>query len=88
MQEPARLYDLIDRRKELHPEHPVFKFKKNGEWKKQSKEVMTADKTVISRYQKVMDKYNAELDDTQNVKRFALVADIWSESTKFLIPIQ
>ena len=33
MQEPTRLFDLLQWRKELHPERPVFKFKENGEWK-------------------------------------------------------
>ena len=32
MQEPTRLFDLLEWRKELHPERPVFKFKENGEW--------------------------------------------------------
>ena len=33
MQEPTRLFDLLEWRKELHPERPVFKYKENGEWK-------------------------------------------------------
>ena len=33
MQEPTRLFDLLEWRRELHPERPVFKFKENGEWK-------------------------------------------------------
>ena len=33
MQEPTRLFDLLEWRKALHPERPVFKFKENGEWK-------------------------------------------------------
>ncbi|MBQ2510530.1 MAG: AMP-binding protein, partial [Bacteroidales bacterium] len=33
MQEPTRLFDLLQWRKELHPERPVFKFKESGEWK-------------------------------------------------------
>lgn len=53
-----------------------------------SKEEMIADKTVIARYQKVVDKYNAELGVTEQVKRFALVADTWGESNKFLTPTQ
>ena len=53
-----------------------------------TKEEMIADKTVVARYQKVVDKYNAELGDTERVKRFALVADTWSEANKFLTPTQ
>ena len=33
MQEPTRLFDLLEWRKALHPERPVFEFKENGEWK-------------------------------------------------------
>ncbi len=53
-----------------------------------SKEQMIADKTVVARYQKVVDKYNAELGVTEQVKKFALVADTWSEANKFLTPTQ
>ena len=56
--------------------------------KVESKEQMIADKTVIARYQKVVDKYNAELGVTEQVKKFALVADTWSEANKFLTPTQ
>ena len=49
---------------------------------------MIADKVVLARYQKVMDKYNAELGVTEQVKRFALVADTWSEANKMLTPTQ
>lgn len=54
----------------------------------EEKEEMIADKKVVARYQKVMDKYNAELGVTEQVKRFALVADTWSESNKLLTPTQ
>ena len=33
MQEPKRLFDLLEWRRGLHPERPVFKFKENGDWK-------------------------------------------------------
>ena len=56
--------------------------------KAETKEEMIADKTVIARYQKVMDKYNAELGVTEQVKRFVLVADAWTESNKMLTPTQ
>jgi len=49
---------------------------------------MIADKTVIARYQKVVDKYNAELGETEKVKRFALVAEAWTEANKMLTPTQ
>ena len=49
---------------------------------------MVADKTVLARYQKVVDKYNAELGVTEQVKRFALVAEPWTEANKMLTPTQ
>ncbi len=49
---------------------------------------MITDKTVIARYQKVVDKYNAELGETERVKRFALVAEPWTEANKMLTPTQ
>lgn len=49
---------------------------------------MVADKTVIARYQKVVDKYNAELGETERVKRFTLVAEPWTEANKMLTPTQ
>ena len=54
----------------------------------ESKEEMIADKTVVARYQKVVDKYNAELGVTEQVKKFVLVAETWSEANKFLTPTQ
>ena len=33
MQEPTRLFDLLEWRKALHPERPVFKYKEDGQWK-------------------------------------------------------
>ena len=53
-----------------------------------SREELIADKLVIARYQKVMDKYNAELGETERVKKFVLVTDTWSESNKMLTPTQ
>ena len=49
---------------------------------------MVSDKTVIARYQKVIDKYNAELGETEKVKRFSLVAEPWTEANKMLTPTQ
>ncbi|MBQ9473597.1 MAG: AMP-binding protein [Bacteroidales bacterium] len=56
--------------------------------KADTREAMIADKTVIARYQKVIDKYNAELGDTERIKRFVLVAEQWTEANKFLTPTQ
>lgn len=53
-----------------------------------SREELIADKLVIARYQKVMDKYNAELGETERIKKFVLVTDTWSESNKMLTPTQ
>ena len=54
----------------------------------ETKEDMIADKAVVARYQKVVDKYNAELGETEKVKRFALVAEAWTEANKMLTPTQ
>ena len=53
-----------------------------------SREELIADKLVIARYQKVMDKYNAELGETERIKKFVLVADTWTEANKMLTPTQ
>ena len=49
---------------------------------------MVADKRVVERYQRVVDKYNADLGTTEQVKRFALVAETWTEQNKMLTPTQ
>ena len=53
-----------------------------------TREELIADKMVIARYQRVMDKYNAELGETERIRKFVLVADTWSEANKFLTPTQ
>ena len=53
-----------------------------------SREELIADKLVIARFQKVMDKYNAELGETERIKKFVLVADTWTEANKMLTPTQ
>ena len=53
-----------------------------------SREEMIADKTVVARFQKVVDKYNTELGVTEQVRRFALVAEPWTEANKMLTPTQ
>ena len=54
----------------------------------ETKEEMIANKKVVARYQKVVDKYNSELGVTEQVKRFALVAEAWTETNKMLTPTQ
>ena len=49
---------------------------------------MIADRQVVARFQKVVDKYNAELGTTEQVRRFALVADSWTEANRMLTPTQ
>lgn len=56
--------------------------------KAETREEMIADKQVVARFQKVVDKYNAELGVTEQVKRFTLVSDTWSEANKMLTPTQ
>lgn len=51
-------------------------------------EEMIADRKVVARFQKVVDKYNAELGTTEQVRRFALVADSWTEANRMLTPTQ
>lgn len=53
-----------------------------------SREELIADKMVIARYQRVMDKYNAELGETERIRKFVLVAEPWTEANKFLTPTQ
>ena len=53
-----------------------------------TKEEMIASPRVLARYQKVVDKYNAELGVTEQVRKFALVPDVWSEANKMLTPTQ
>lgn len=50
------------------------------------REAMIADKAVLARYQRVLDKYNAQLGATEQVKRFRLVVETWGADNKFLTP--
>lgn len=54
--------------------------------KAESREEMVADKVVLARFERVMDKYNAQLGNTEQVKRFHLVTDSWSVDNKMLTP--
>lgn len=47
---------------------------------------MTTDKTTLARYQRVMDKYNALLGSTEQIKRFKLVTDDWTTENGMLTP--
>lgn len=49
-------------------------------------EELVVDKTILARYQRVMDKYNAQLGNTEQIKRFCLVTDTWSCDNKMLTP--
>ena len=51
-----------------------------------SREEMVADKVVLARYQRVMDKYNANLGNHEQIKRFHLVTETWSTDNHFLTP--
>ena len=52
----------------------------------QSREAMVADKAILARYQRVMDKYNATLGSHEQIKRFCLVTDTWSTDNQLLTP--
>lgn len=52
----------------------------------QTREEMVVDKTVLERYQRVIDKYNATLGNHEQVKRFRLVSEVWSTENQFLTP--
>ena len=48
MNEPQRLFDLLDRKKQLTPERAVFVRKENGEWKKHFIDEYIEKSTLIS----------------------------------------
>ena len=48
MKEPERLFDLLDRRRELAPERPVFANKKNGKWEEHKIEEYIEKSTLLS----------------------------------------
>lgn len=51
-----------------------------------SREEMVANKVVLARFQRVVDKYNASLGNHEQVKRFRLVTDNWTTENQFLTP--
>lgn len=51
-----------------------------------TREEMVADKLTLARFQRVVDKYNQRLGNTEQVKKWHLVTETWSEANKFLTP--
>ena len=51
-----------------------------------SREEMVANKVVLERFQRVIDKYNSRLGNHEQVKRFQLVTDNWTTENQFLTP--
>ena len=69
---------------------PDFEFLKDWQLrhgiKCNSQEEMIVDKETLNRYNKVMAKYNKYFGDTEQIKRFKLVNEVWTESNGFLTP--
>lgn len=69
---------------------PDFQFLK--EWQERhgiscvSRDEMVTDKKTLSRYQKVMDKYNKQFGNTEQIKRFKLLNDEWTTTNGCLTP--
>lgn len=58
---------------------------KNGiSWSDRNK--MVQNKNVLNKYQQVIDKKNAKLNHTEQIKKFVLLADEWTEQTGELTP--
>ena len=51
-----------------------------------SRDEMVANKVVLERFQRVIDKYNSRLGNHEQVKRFQLVTDNWTTENQFLTP--
>ncbi len=47
---------------------------------------MLENKDTLARYQKVINKYNKNFGDTEQIKRFKLINDTWTESNGCLTP--
>ncbi len=69
---------------------PDFDFLK--EWQErhdihcETKEEMVTDKRTLERYQRVMDKYNKFFGSTEQVKRFKVLNDTWTEANGCMTP--
>lgn len=51
-----------------------------------TREQMITNRQTLERYQRVIDKYNAHLGTTEQVKRFCLITDNWTDANRFLTP--
>lgn len=49
-------------------------------------EEIIADKAIIARFKREVDKFNAEFGDTEQVKKFKLIADDWTIANGILTP--
>jgi len=52
----------------------------------QSPQQIVKDPEILKRYAREMDKYNAYFGDTEQVKKFELIPDEWSQLTEILTP--
>ena len=69
---------------------PDFDFLK--EWQErhglhfETKDEMVADKKTLARFQRVIDKYNESFGATEQIKRFKVLNDSWTEANGCLTP--
>lgn len=69
---------------------PDFDFLK--EWQErhgihcETHEEMVTDKRTLERYQRVMDKYNVQFGATEQIKRFKVLNDSWTEANGCMTP--
>ena len=52
----------------------------------QNPQQIVKDPEIVKRYAREMDKYNAHFGDTEQVKKFELIPDEWSQLTEILTP--
>jgi long-chain acyl-CoA synthetase len=52
----------------------------------QTPQQIVKEPEIIKRYAREMDKYNANFGDTEQVKKFELIPDEWSQLTEILTP--
>jgi long-chain acyl-CoA synthetase len=52
----------------------------------QNPEQIVKDPEILKRYGREMEKYNAFFGDTEQVKKFELIPDEWSQLTEILTP--
>lgn len=69
---------------------PDFDFLK--EWQErhdihcESREEMVTDKRTLERYQRVIDKYNVFFGSTEQIKRYKVINDTWTEANGCMTP--